>query len=254
MRRTSSSLYHHFNQKIVKLGNFNINPEITVLTKRVPDPTTYYNEVNSLIRLQGHDGIAKLLDYDKYKQTIDTPYYHDGDLLEYIKDKGRLEEEEALGLIKKILQSLQYCHEMNVVHGDIKPDNIVLNKKYNNIGHFPILIDFGHSCTLPYSENSYNYLPSLHKVNYNIGTPQYMAPELNEHKVSTTSDIYSTGIMLYTMLVGKHPVISDMGELDVNFETHFNINHKLVNLIIEMTDVDYRQRPSAEDILYLDIF
>ena len=254
MRRTSSSLYHHFNQKIVKLGNFNINPEITVLTKRVSDPTIYYNEVNSLRRLQGHDGIVKLLEYDKYKQTIDIPYYHDGDLLEYIKDKGRLEEEEALRLIKKILQSLKYCHELNLVHGDIKPDNIVLNKKYNNIGHLPILIDFGHSCTLPYSENSYNYLPSLYKVNYNIGTPQYMAPELNECRVSTTSDIYSMGIVLYTMLVGKHPVISDMGELDTSFQEYFDINYRLVNLIIEMTDADYRQRPSAEEILYMDIF
>lgn len=252
MRRTSSSLYHHFNQKIVKLGNFNINPEITVLTKRVPDPTTYYNEVNSLRRLQGHDGIVKLLDYDKYKQTIDTPYYHDGDLLEYIKDKGRLEEEEALGLIKKILQSLQYCHEMNVVHGDIKPDNIVLNKKYNNIGHFPILIDFGHSCALPYRENS--YLPSLHKVNYNIGTPHYMAPELNERGVSTTSDIYSMGIVLYIMLVGRYPIISDRGELDTGFQQNYGINYRLVNLIIEMTDVDYLQRPGAEEVLCMDLF
>ena len=81
-----------------------------------------------------------------------------------------------------------------------------------------------------------------------------MAPELNEHKVSTTSDIYSMGIVLYIMLVGKHPVISDMGELDTSFQEYFDINYRLVNLIIEMTDVDYRQRPSAEDILCMDVF
>ena len=42
------------------------------------------------------------------------------------------------------------------------------------------------------------------------------------------------------MLVGKHPVISDMGELDTSFQEYFDIN--------------YRQRPSAEEILYMDIF
>ena len=56
------------------------------------------------------------------------------------------------------------------------------------------------------------------------------------------------------MLIGKHPVISDMGELDTSFQEHFDINYRLVNLIIEMTDVDYLQRPSAEEILCMDLF
>lgn len=251
MRRTYRCLYHHLNHEISNSGKFNTLREKTILTKTIANTKDYYNEVATLKQLRDHRGIIQLLNYNKTKQTIEMPYYHEGDMLEYIKYNGHFDEGSATPLFKKILESLKHCHELNIVHGDIKPDNIVLDKKCNNIEYDPILIDFGHACILPHSNS---FTPVLHQINHDMGTYIYMSPEAKNRTISTYSDIYSAGIVLYIMLTGKHPVISDFGELDIGFQEQFDINYKLVNLIVEMTDIDHCQRPSAEEILYMGLF
>lgn len=105
----------------------------------------------------------------------------------YVKSKGKLSVEETLRIGCQLCDILKYLHgrPIPVVHGDIKPENIMVSDKGVS------LIDFG-CAFLQYSEE-YKYM----------GTPEYAAPELLQGNASTESDVYSLGKVLLFMLTGR---------------------------------------------------
>ena len=105
----------------------------------------------------------------------------------YVKSKGKLSVEETLRIGCQLCDILKYLHgrPIPVVHGDIKPENIMVSDKGVS------LIDFG-CAFLQYSEE-YKYM----------GTPEYAAPELLQGNASTESDVYSLGKVLLFMLTGQ---------------------------------------------------
>jgi serine/threonine-protein kinase len=120
--------------------------------------------------------------------------YVDGITLQkYMKQQGILNNKEAIKLAGQALYGLKEMHEKKLFHRDIKPQNILIT-------HDGIikLIDFGIVKT-PDSED-------LTKTGSVVGSVQYIAPEiLGGDKESAASDIYSTGIIFYTMLTGVIP-------------------------------------------------
>lgn len=121
--------------------------------------------------------------------------YIDGpNLRELIRDH-KLAPEEALNIVPPLCEALDYAHKRNIVHCDIKPENLLLNTEGQvKIADFGIARILGQSAPQAESENA-------------AGTPGYMAPEQieNPNAIDTRADIYSLGVVFYEMLTGERP-------------------------------------------------
>ena len=112
----------------------------------------------------------------------------------YLRSLGsrRLTENEIKHIVVQICQGISYCHGKNIIHRDVKLENILLDEE-NKVK----LIDFGFSIIA--SEE--------HKLNIYCGTPSYMAPEIAgkvQYKGGPT-DVWSVGIILFILLCGCFP-------------------------------------------------
>jgi tRNA A-37 threonylcarbamoyl transferase component Bud32/DUF4097 and DUF4098 domain-containing protein YvlB len=124
--------------------------------------------------------------------------YVDGLTLRQLLQTRKLTPEEALAIVPKICEALQYAHQQGVVHRDIKPENILIDKA----GQVKIA-DFGIAKIIGQAAQS-----GITQEQQVIGTPHYMAPEQVERPktVDHRADIYSLGVVLYEMLTGELPL------------------------------------------------
>lgn len=125
--------------------------------------------------------------------------YVDGLTLRQVMQAGKISSAEALDLVPKICEALQYAHGQGIVHRDIKPENILLDKQ----GRLKIA-DFGIAKIAGVDGGALS-LTSARDV---MGTPVYMAPEQVEkpQSVDHRADIYSLGVVFYEMLTGELPL------------------------------------------------
>jgi len=121
-----------------------------------------------------------------------TQEYIDADSLSVLlKRRGTLHEAEALGLLRQVLRGLRAAHDLGIVHRDIKAGNILVNA-----GGMAFITDFGLAFSAAQGHDRHV-----------AGTMQYMAPELFEGAAATpASDLYSCGILLFQILVGRFPI------------------------------------------------
>ncbi len=120
----------------------------------------------------------------------------DGVNLRQAMKAGRFTPEQALAVVPPVCEALQYAHEHGIVHRDIKPENLLLDKE----GRVKIA-DFGIAKMLHAGGWDIGIAESQP-----VGTPQYMAPEQKEHRITDhRADIYSLGVVLYEMLTGELP-------------------------------------------------
>ena len=151
-----------------------------------------------LMKRFNHKNITKILEVfdDEEYMLIIMEYINGGNLFSFVKKRRRLSEKMAKFLFKQIILGIQHIHSKNVVHRDIKLENILIDFN-NNVK----ICDFGIGKVLK-SENEL-----LHDK---CGTPMYMAPEIilateeNGYK-GFPVDIWSSGITLYIMLSGNLP-------------------------------------------------
>jgi len=161
----------------------------------------FLQEAQTLAKLS-HPSIVKVLDFFEENNTAYMVMeFLKGQTLEsYIQSKGgRLSQEEALKLIKQIAEAVKYIHSHNILHRDLKPDNIILTDD----GRL-VLIDFGNAKDLSSSTQRTSSTTA-------VLTPGYGAPEqysIKEQKGFYT-DIYALGAILYRMLTGQVPVEAD---------------------------------------------
>jgi|GEM_PF-2731585 len=135
--------------------------------------------------------------------------YVDGVNLRQAMRASRFTAEQALAIVPKICDALQYAHEEGVLHRDIKPENILLDAK----GRVK-LVDFGIAKLMAQTEAAHaggeepSPSASLTMGGTALGTPQYMAPEQRERPgdVDQRADIYSLGVVFYELLTGELPV------------------------------------------------
>jgi tRNA A-37 threonylcarbamoyl transferase component Bud32 len=156
----------------------------------------FHREARVLARLS-HPNIVAVHDFGEA-----GPFFYllmeyvDGVNLRQAMRAGRFTPAQALALVPKICDALQYAHEEGVLHRDIKPENLLLDTR----GRVKIA-DFGIAKLLRDTKD-------ITLTASAIGTPHYMAPEQLEHPkdVDQRADVYSLGVVFYEMLTGELPL------------------------------------------------
>jgi tetratricopeptide (TPR) repeat protein/predicted Ser/Thr protein kinase len=152
-----------------------------------------------LARKVTHKNVLRIYDIAEAegRKFISMPYIEGRDLKDIITEEGALEVDRALDISRQVLEALKSAHEAGVVHRDLKPQNIMIDKEGN-----VCVADFGIAKSADTG--------GLTVTGQIVGTPEYMSPEQAEGKdVDFRSDIYSFGLILYEMLTGKVPFKAD---------------------------------------------
>lgn len=149
-----------------------------------------------------HPNITRLIDGGATEDGL--PYlvmdYVEGLPLTKYADEKRLSIEERLNLFLQICAAVQYAHQNLVVHRDLKPSNILVTGE-----GAPKLLDFGIAKLVSPNDSSGTMEKSLTMTH--AMTPEYASPEqILGNPVTTASDIYSLGVVLYELLTGQRPI------------------------------------------------
>jgi serine/threonine protein kinase len=160
----------------------------------------FRNERQILASLD-HPNIARLLDGGATDDGL--PYfvmeYIDGVPLHEWCDAHRLSISERLQLFRKVCAAVHYAHQNLIVHRDLKPTNILVNAEGQ-----PKLLDFGIAKLLSTGDGANAADPTI--TLYRMLTPDYASPEqVRGERITTASDIYSLGVILYELLTGHRP-------------------------------------------------
>jgi serine/threonine protein kinase len=165
-----------------------------------------------------------------------------GDLLGFMKKRGKLSEPTAKIIFKQIIKGLQFIHKKRIVHRDIKLDNILID-----LTNTVKICDFGVSRILQPKDIMYEH----------CGTPAYIAPEIfkDEGYEGFSCDVWSAGVTLYYMLAGMQPFkadkIEELKEIIIKgeFEPIENLSNEASDLINKMLEVDPEKRITVDEIL-----
>lgn len=186
-------LAEHIKFKNKKVAIKVLNP---ILTSNADIKKRFENEASIMAGLE-HKHITQVIDFEDKKNTlaIIMEYLEGQDLTEYIKLKGKLPLNDALNIIYQTLDAFAFAHQKGIVHRDVKPGNIFIQKN----GTVKIL-DFGIAKILSGDAN-------LTSTGTQMGTPMYMSPEQvrDSKEIDWRTDIYSLGVVLFYMLNGRAP-------------------------------------------------
>ncbi len=168
----------------------------------------FHNERQILARLD-HPGIARLLDGGTTADRL--PYfvmeYVEGESIDRYCEKQELDLDGRLELFRKVCSAVQFAHQNLVIHRDLKPGNILITAEGE-----PKLLDFGIAKLLDDGL-------AARAVETVLGqgpmTPRYASPEqVRLQPVTTASDVYSLGVLLYELLTGLDPYDLDTDRSD----------------------------------------
>ncbi|MEO8597239.1 MAG: serine/threonine-protein kinase [Candidatus Solibacter sp.] len=152
----------------------------------------FHGEVR-VARLVSHPNVCRVYDIGEIEGVpfISMEYVDGEDLTSLLTRIGRLPADKALETSRKLCAGLNAAHERGVIHRDLKPQNIMINKRGE-----VVIMDFGLAAITD----------QLSGAEVRNGTPAYMAPEqLRGASVTTRSDIYALGLVLYELFTGRRP-------------------------------------------------
>lgn len=156
-----------------------------------------------------HDNVVEIIDFGN--SNCGSPFY----VMEFVDSiplsdllaaNGPLKVGAALQLLAQISAALEEAHANRILHGDLRPENVLLQRSENGeilAGNlFCKLIDFGSATSLDFFIHN--------AVDLQFGMPEYIDPEaINDNPSDVRDDIYSFGCLAYDVLVGEPPFVSD---------------------------------------------
>jgi serine/threonine-protein kinase len=161
-----------------------------------PDAAARFRHEAQAIAQMRHPNIVNVYDFGEFEGTpyMIVEYVPGGSLAGKMQQDEPLDQVSALGYLRGTAEGLDYAHSLGIVHRDVKPANVLLEKNGS-----PVLADFGLVKLMQGSS-----LQSLTGVT--TGTPAYMAPEqVMGHQVGAAADRYSLATIAYEMLTGSIP-------------------------------------------------
>lgn len=172
------------------------------------DIDKFLSEAQTLVRL-AHPNIVRVLEFavDRGTPVLIMDYAPGGTLRKHHPRGSCLSVVTTVSYVKQIGAALQYAHNRNIIHRDVKPENILLGSEEQ-----VLLSDFGIALLSP--------SPELLGTQGMAGTLPYSAPEQLRGKPSFASDQYSLGIVTYEWLCGKRPFEGTRWEI---FNQHLSV-------------------------------
>ncbi len=176
---------------------------IKVLPKQRVDDTSYlgrfYREAEAAAALDHHN-IVRAYDVDNEGGThyLVMEYVEGRDLQRIVKEEGPMDYAAAVDYIRQAAEGLAHAHEAGLIHRDVKPANLLVDRK-----NVVKVLDLG---LARFADEHKGSLTEEHDENV-LGTADYLAPEqaLDSHGVDARSDIYGLGCSLYYLLTGHPP-------------------------------------------------
>ncbi|XP_034556765.1 serine/threonine-protein kinase SIK2 [Notolabrus celidotus] len=201
-----------------------------------------YREVQ-IMKMLDHPHIIKLYQVMETKNMLYlvTEYAKNGEIFDYLAKHGRLSELEARRKFWQILSAVEYCHNRNIVHRDLKAENLLLD------GHMNIKIaDFGFG----------NFFQPGEPLATWCGSPPYAAPEVFEGQQyeGPQLDIWSMGVVLYVLVCGALPFdgptlpVLRQRVLEGRFRIPYFMTEDCEHLIRRMLVLDPSKRLSVAQI------
>lgn len=195
-----------------------------------------------------HPNIVRILDRG---QVGSVPYFAmeliDGETLRDKLDReGRLDPAFAANVTARVAEALDYAHHKGVIHRDLKPTNIMLER----LGGIKVM-DYGIARAL--------YREGVTTTGGFVGTPQYSAPEAADGLSEPRSDIYSLGVVFFEMLTGSLPFPSDNPYAALHSHKtvpppkpstlNYSLTEEVDLIVLRLLHKEPAQRPSAEELL-----
>lgn len=210
----------------------------------------FQREASAASRLS-HPNVVDIYDVGEYEGThyIVMEFIRGRTLKELIAQRGALDVDEAIGIMKQLVSAINHAHENNIIHRDIKPQNVLVKDD----GTIKIT-DFGIAVANGSVQLTFN--------NTVMGSAHYLAPETTQGKEPNEQvDIYSLGIVFYELLTGKVPFTGKTPtEIAIKhlrkpmpFVRDFNPNipQSVENIILKATAKNLSQRyVSCKEMLY----
>ena len=175
-----------------------ISVAIKALNRELVSNETNLNRLKReviLARKVAHPNVCRLYDIGEAGGVhyVSMEFVEGQTLSEILHRQDSLPEQEAIGIMKQLLNALGAAHSQGIIHRDLKPQNIMIDRTGR-----AIMMDFGISFSAEAGH--------LTQTGMMVGTPRYMAPEqFTEQGSDHKADLYSAGIILYEMVTGRAP-------------------------------------------------
>ncbi|CAD5226416.1 unnamed protein product [Bursaphelenchus okinawaensis] len=223
-----------------------IDVAIKIIDKTALNPSSLqklFREVRIMKQLD-HPNIVKLYQVMETDQTLYLvmEYASGGEVFDYLVAHGRMKEKEARAKFRQIVSAVQYLHSKNIIHRDLKAENLLLDADMNIK-----IADFGFS----------NQFSAGTKLDTFCGSPPYAAPELFQGKKydGPEVDVWSLGVILYTLVSGSLPFdgqnLKELRErvLRGKYRIPFYMSTDCENLLKKFLVLNPQRRGTLEQIM-----
>ncbi|MDH4157922.1 MAG: protein kinase [candidate division Zixibacteria bacterium] len=195
-----------------------------------PDIVKRFERESMVIARLSHPNIVHVIDKGvaggRYYFVMD---YVDGTSLRQVIDSPQIPLKTKLDMIVQVCKALDYAHKNGVIHRDIKPPNVLIDREGN-----ALVADFGIAQMVSTPESEMTSSDVI------MGTLAYMSPEQKQSStnVDQTTDIYAVGVMLYEILLNKKP----LGHFKLPSEVDKTISTKFDNIILKCLAQEAKDR------------
>jgi serine/threonine protein kinase/Ca2+-binding EF-hand superfamily protein len=213
-----------------------------------PDEKALLRTEIAVLKLMDHPHIIKMLNLYESRDTIYIvmEMLKGGELFERIVGRPRFTEVEAAKLLRPLLESVAYMHDLGIVHRDIKPENILCGENLSELK----IADFGLSKMI---------LPK-EKMTQPCGTLSYVAPEvLTNQGYGKEADLWSIGVIMFLLICGKLPFdgasadeiiqATVQGDLKVNPHVWGKLSEPAKHLLRSLLNKSATERLTAREAL-----